>query len=185
MGEGERTVAARERAIGRDVAHFAPGEGSRSLWVFGELVMYKIKGEQTGGAYSLFELVTQPKGGPPPHVQHREHESCYVLEGEYEFLVEGHTLRVRTGSLLYVPRGNLHAHRNVAEGVGRMLVSQTPGGLHERFFEEIGEEGRDVATTPVSKDPQETGRIARIAAEYGIEMLLPGRSYDEQEGFTG
>jgi hypothetical protein len=61
MGEGERTVAARERAIGRDVAHFAPGEGSRSLWVFGELVMYKIKGEQTGGAYSLFEVVAQPR----------------------------------------------------------------------------------------------------------------------------
>ena len=83
--------------------------------------MCKTKGEQTGGAYSLFEVVTQPKGGPPPHVQHREDKSCYVLEGEYEFLVEGHTLRVRTGSLLYVPRGSLHAHRNVAEGVGRML----------------------------------------------------------------
>ena len=57
--------------------------------------------------------------------------------------------------------------------------------MHELFFEEIGEGRRDMATTPASKDPQESERIARIAAEYGIEMLLPGRSYDEQEGFTG
>jgi mannose-6-phosphate isomerase-like protein (cupin superfamily) len=185
MGEGKRVVEATEHDIGREVAYFPPGEGSRSLWVLGELMVCKTKSEQTGGAYSLFELVTQPKDGPPPHVQHREDESFYVLEGVYEFLVEGRTLRAETGSLLYVPRGNLHAHRNVGEGVGRMLVSQTPGGLHERFFEEIGEVRKDGFTPPVSEEPRDTERIARIAAEFGIEMTLPGRSYDEQEGITG
>jgi hypothetical protein len=107
-----------------------------------------------------------------------------VLEGEYEFLVEGRALRAGAGSLLYVPRGNLHAHRNTGEGVGRMLVSQTPGGSHERFFEEIGEERRDVSTTPVPEDPPDMERIARIAVEYGIEMPLPGRSYDGREGIA-
>jgi len=185
MGEGKRTVEAKESESGRQVAYFAPGEGSRSLWVFGELVVCKTESEQTGGAYSLFEVVTQPGSGPPPHVQHREDESFYVLEGEYDFLVEGRTLRAEAGALVYVPRGNLHAHRNAGEGVCRMLVSQTPGGSHERFFEEIGEEGRDVSTPPVSEGSQETERIARIAAEYGIEMLLHGRSHDAQERFTG
>jgi mannose-6-phosphate isomerase-like protein (cupin superfamily) len=114
------------------------------MWIFGELVTYKVTAEQTGGAYSLFEVMSRPEeGGPPPHVQHREEEAFYVLEGEYEFLVEGRILRAGTGSLLYVPRGNLHAHRNVGEGVGRMLVNQTPGGLHERFFEEVGEPATD------------------------------------------
>ena len=184
MGEGECILEAKEREIGRNVAYFPPGEGNRSLRVFGELVMYKIKSEQTGGAYSLFEVASQPRSGPPPHVQHREDESFYLLEGEYEFLVEGRTLRAGAGSLIYVPRGNLHAHRNVAEGVGRMLVSQTPGGLHERFFEEIGEERRDVSTTPVPEDLPDMERIARIAVEYGIEMPLPGRSYDGREGIV-
>jgi hypothetical protein len=78
-------------------------------------------------------------------------------------------LRVGTGALLYVPRGNLHAHSNTGKGVGRMLVSQTPGGSHERFFEQIGEERRDVSTTPVPEDPPDMERIARIAVEYGIE----------------
>ncbi len=66
-----------------------------------------------------------------------------------------------------------------------MLVSQTPGGSHERFLEEIGEERRDVSTTPVSEDPPDMERIARIAVEYGIEMPIPGRSYDGREGIAG
>jgi quercetin dioxygenase-like cupin family protein len=185
VGEGNHTVEAKEREIGRDVAHFAPGESSKTLWVFGELVMYKTKSEQTGGAYSLFEVVTQPEGGVLPHVQHREDESLYVLEGEYEFLVEDRTVRARTGSLLYVPRGTLHAHRNVGEGLGRMLVSQTPGGLHERFFEEIGEERRGRFAPPVSENPSDTQKIARIAAEYGIEIPLPSRSRAGWGGITG
>ena len=86
-----------------------PREG-RLLWVLGELVTRKVASEQTGGAYSLFEVVTQPQVGPPPHIQHREDECFYVLEGEYEFLVEGRILGMSAGSLLYVPKGNLHAH---------------------------------------------------------------------------
>jgi len=173
MGEGKRTLEAKETESGREVAYFAPGQGGRSLWVFGELVVFKTKSEQTGGAYSLFEVVTQPMGGPPPHVQHREDEAFYVLEGEYEFQVEGRTMRAGAGSLLYVPRGNLHAYRNVGVGVGRMLVNQTPGGLHEGFFEEIGQERGGGSTQPVPEPPQDTERIGRIATKYGIEMLPP------------
>ena len=168
--------------VGKDVAHLSPGEGTRSLWVLGELVTYKITSYQTGGAYSLFEVVTQPEAdGPPLHVQHREDEAFYVLKGEYKFLVEDRTVDAGAGSLIYVPKGHLHAHINVGEGTARMLVSQTPGGLHERFFEEIGEETKDGSTPPGSEDPPDMESIAKIAAQYGIEMPLPGRSYNRQE----
>ena len=50
------------------VSHVPPGEGRRSLWVLGELVTYKIPSQRTGGAYSLFKVVTQPGAGPPPHL---------------------------------------------------------------------------------------------------------------------
>ena len=105
-----------EEEMERDVLQVPPGEGSKSLWVLGELVTYKITSNQTGGAYSLFEVVTQPEeGGPPPHVQHREDEAFWVLEGEYEFVVECRPMRVGVGSLIYVPRGNLHAHKNMGD----------------------------------------------------------------------
>jgi mannose-6-phosphate isomerase-like protein (cupin superfamily) len=108
--------------------HLASGEGSKSLWVLGELVTYKVTAEQTGGAYSLFEVVTRPGGGPSPHVQHQEDECFYVLEGEFEFLNNGDVVGVGAGSLVYVPRGNLHTYKNVGSEPGRILMSQTPGG---------------------------------------------------------
>jgi mannose-6-phosphate isomerase-like protein (cupin superfamily) len=174
-------VETEEEKIETGVAHHvAPGGGGRSLWVFGELVVAKITSYQTGGAYSLFEVASQHGVGPPAHVQHREDEAFYILEGEYEFLVEGRTIKAGAGSLIYVPKGNLHAHNNVGEGIGRMLVSQTPGGLHEQFFKEIGEEMKDGSTPPASEDPPDMERIAKLAAEYGIEMPPPGRSYNRQ-----
>jgi quercetin dioxygenase-like cupin family protein len=181
MAEEERIVEAKEQKIGDVVAYVPPGKGHRSLWVFGELVMYKTRSGQTGGAYSLFEIASPPGSGPPPHIQHREDESFYLIEGEYEFLVECRAFRVGAGSLIYVPRGALHAHKKVGEGEGRLLLSQTPGGSHERFFEEIGEPAMDDSRPPVQADQQHIEKIMVIAAEYGIEIPPPARSYGGQE----
>jgi mannose-6-phosphate isomerase-like protein (cupin superfamily) len=152
------------------VAYLRPDEGRRSLWVLGELLTYKVPSHRTGGAYSLFKVATQPGAGPPPHIHHREDESFYVLEGEYEFLVENRTIKVGAGSLLYFPKGTLHAHKNFGEEVGRMLMSQTPGGLYERFFERIGDEVRDPSAPTAMESPPDEARLAAIAAEYGIEV---------------
>jgi cupin domain len=98
----------------------------------------------------------------------------YVLEGEYEFLVEGRTLRAGTGSLLCVPRDNLHAHRNVGEGgVGKMLLTQTSGGLYELFFEKVDKAVDGEAGPLVFKEQPDMGRIVEVAAEYGIEIPPP------------
>ena len=153
--------------------HIPPGEGRRSLWVLGELATCKIPSRRTGGAYALFEVTTQPGAGPPPHVQHREDESFYVLEGEYEFLIGGETLRVGAGSHLYVPKGTLHMHKNVGEGVGMMLLTQTPGGLYERFFEEVGKPADGDAGPLVFEDHPDARRIIALAAQYGIEIPPP------------
>ena len=155
----------------RGVAHVSPGEGT-TLRVMGELVTYKVTSGQTGGAYSLFEVASQPGTGAPSHVQHRQDEFFYVLEGDYEFLVEDRTLRMPAGSLLYVPKGNLHGHKNVGEGTGRMLISQTPGGLLERFFEEVGEEALDRWEPPDPERSDGPARTREVAAGYGIEIPL-------------
>ena len=165
VAHGHKTRAVEEETLEKGVARIPPGKGTKWLWVLGELLTFKIPSRQTGGAYSLFEVTTQPGAGPPPHVQHREDEAFFVLEGEYEFLSGKETLRVGAGSLIYVPKGTLHAHRNIGEGVGRMLATQTPGGLYEHFFEEVGEAG------PLAfEDQPDVGRIVEVAAEHGIEI---------------
>ncbi len=160
----------KEEKVEKGATHILPGEG-RSIWVLGELVTYKITSDQTGGAYSLFEVMSQPGGGPPPHIQHREDESFYVLEGEYEFLDDdGRTTRAGVGSLVYVPRGNLHAYKNVGDKPARMLVSHTPGGLHERFFEEIGEPAIDKTKPPAPKGQPDIEKLVAVATKNGIEI---------------
>ena len=158
--------------IGRaGAAYVGPGEG-RAVWVLGgQLLTYKVTAEQTGGAYSLFEDTVPPKGGAPPHIHHREDESFYVVEGEFEFFRDGETIRAGAGSLVYVPRGSLHAFENVGEGRGRLLLSQTPGGLHERFFEEVGEEATDRVTPPTGAPDLHS--LVAVAAKYGTEVPLP------------
>jgi mannose-6-phosphate isomerase-like protein (cupin superfamily) len=172
--QSHETGAEEEERTYRAVVHVPAGEGTRSLWVMGELLTHKIPDQRTGGAYSLFEMATEPGAGPPPHINHREDESFYVLEGVYEFLVDERTVVAQAGSIVYVPKGSLHAHNGVGEGVGRMLVTQTPGGLYERFFEELGKvaEGDD-AEPPVFEEQADAESIVATAAKYGIEIPPP------------
>ena len=151
---------------GSSATRTAPG-GGRSLWVLGELVTRKVTAEQTGGPYSLFEVVSPPGGVPRPHVQHWEDECLYVIEGVFEFVEEDETFLAGPGSVVYVPKGNLHAYRNTGEAAGRLLVTQTPGGMHERFFEEVGGSAAEGVRTKAALDPK---GLAATAAKYGIEM---------------
>jgi mannose-6-phosphate isomerase-like protein (cupin superfamily) len=173
-GESQTREAERGK-LGKGAAHVPPGEGDASLWVLGELLTLKVPSRRTGGAYSLFEVVTQPWSGPPPHVQHRGDEAFYVLEGEYEFLVDGNTLRAGSGSLVYVPKGALHAHRNVGEVPGRMLTTHTPGDLYEHFFENAGRPAElDPGEPPAFEErPGTEKRTVEVASEFGIEIPPP------------
>ena len=74
------------------------------------------------------------------------------------------------GSLLYVPKGTLHAHKNVGEGAGRLLTAQTPGGLYEHFFEELGKAVDGDGGPLVFENQPDVGRMVEVAAEYGIEI---------------
>jgi hypothetical protein len=93
--------------------------------------------------------------------------------GRVRVLEKGGVVVASAGSLVYVPRGNLHTYKNVGSEPGRMLVSQTPGGLHERFFEELGEEAQRLTAPPALEGQPDIRRIAMAAAKYGIEISPP------------
>jgi mannose-6-phosphate isomerase-like protein (cupin superfamily) len=156
--------------------YLGPREGRTVRMPGAQLLTCKVSGEQTGGAYSLFEAAVGPGGGPLPHIQHREDECFYVLEGRFEFVIEGSKVEAGTGSLIYVLKGKLHAFTNVAEKSGRLLLSQTPGGEYEGFSEEVGEPATELAADGATLQlgrPPDPARLARIGAEYGVEIVLP------------
>ena len=54
-----------------------------------------------------------------------------------------------------------------------MLVTQTPGGLYEHFFEEVGKPMEGEAKPLAFEDQPDVGRIVEVASEYGIEVPPP------------
>jgi mannose-6-phosphate isomerase-like protein (cupin superfamily) len=139
----------------------------------GRLVTTKVTAERTGWAYSLFEVEVGRGGGEAPHIQHREDEYLYVIEGRFGFLIEGVASEAGPGTHLYVPRGALHAYENTGQGTGRLLVVHTPGGSQESFLAAAGEPVVGAADHPGMSHRG----FALLAAEHGIEIC-------ETRGFT-
>lgn len=152
--------------------HVPPGEG-QSLWVLGGLVTFLALGEETGGAFTLFEEATSPGSGAFPHVHHEEDQTFYVLEGEHEFVCDGRALEARPGSFIYVLRGIVHSFENVGETPGRLLILSAPAGGTERFFFEVGEPATAGSSPPASTVPEGLEGIARIreiARKHGSDI---------------
>lgn len=156
----------------RHIFYIKPGEGQTVEMPAGELVTRKVTAEQTGGAYSLFEVEMKPKDGEPSHIQHHEDECFYVLEGAFEFSNEGNSIEAGPGSLIYIPKGSLHALRNSGSATGRLLVLQTPGGVHERYVEEVGNPVQDNGV-PLAKETRPVAELAATGAKYSIEIVSP------------
>jgi quercetin dioxygenase-like cupin family protein len=160
-----------ERAdVAGGVGHIRPDEG-KTLWVLGDLYRFVVTGEDTGGAYALVETTATPGlPGPPPHVHHNEDESFYVLEGEVELTVEGHTSKAGPGSFVRIPKGTLHTFKNAGTEPARFLVLLTPAGF-EGFFEEVGEPATDPSSPP--EGPPDVEKVMATAPKYGLEIPPP------------
>ena len=155
----------------KDVLHVPEGEGT-TVWMVGmDLLTFKATGRTTNGAFALFDSLVLPGGGPPAHIHHRESESFYVIQGEFEFLAGERWIRASPGSFVHVPKGALHTLKNVGRGVGRLLTLVVPAGLDE-FFEELGVPGTDVSDPPPF-GPAEVENLLATAPKYGLEVPSP------------
>jgi mannose-6-phosphate isomerase-like protein (cupin superfamily) len=113
-------------------------DGVREVWMPGAVrTEVHLDSSDTGGAFCL--LVDHPPVGwsLPTHRHINEAETIHVVEGEFEFDVDGTRSRVSAGETIHVPRGVLHAGANVGERSGRRVLLFSPAGL-ERFFLEAG-----------------------------------------------
>ena len=140
------------------------GSGETFEVIGGDRVTLKIVGDDTGGAFAVLETVVPPQAGPPRHVHHRESETFYILEGEFEFEVDGAKSTASPGRMLFAPMGIPHQFRNTTAQPGKILIVCQPAGF-ENFI-------REFATIPVDVPP-DPAQMAAIGAKYGIEFLPP------------
>ena len=148
--------------------HLGKGEG-KAFWLLTDLHTFKVVGDETNGAFTVAELTAGPELGPPPHIHHRADESFYILEGTFDFSLNGQPFSARAGAFVHLPKGVVHTHRAGGGAPAKALVIQAPAGI-ERFIEEAGKPATDPSARPAPPDMSELERIVAIAQKHGIEV---------------
>src|SRR5437899_123645 len=87
-------------------------------------------GEDTGGAFAMWEGTQRPGSEPPLHVHDREDETFYILEGEVVVMVDGNVHRLTAGDAIFLPRGLPHTFR-IKSPAARVITMATPAGFEQ------------------------------------------------------
>jgi len=141
-----------------------PGEG-KAVTAFGDTVVFKLVGGQTGNEITIGLVITPPGGGPPLHVHHRDHEIFIIESGDLEMNVAGEWKKSPPGSVVFLPKDIPHQFRNAGATPARHWVILTPSGF-EHFFERA-------AAIFAADRPPDMARIVEAAADHGLELLGP------------
>lgn len=148
------------------------------LLVFTNVIKLLVTQSSTEGAYAIFEESVPPLGGPPPH-QHLDEEVFYVLEGEFEFVLNdlSSPFKAHPGSVIHVPSNAVHTFKNVGNSQGKMIVIITPGEL-EQYFRKVGislsaiTERPDLSVAPDITN-MDVSKAFRYAPDYNVQFFVP------------
>ena len=143
--------------------------GGKHIAIAGDINSILISKNDTEGTYSVVEAKVFPKGGPIPHIQTREHEGFYVLEGEIAFTVEGKEIIAKPGTFVNVPPNVTHSFKNNTDSLAKLLIILAPGGL-ENLFVEVGEEVSDPTIQPLPMSEKRMKKFVDVATNYGVEI---------------
>jgi mannose-6-phosphate isomerase-like protein (cupin superfamily) len=128
---------------------------------------YKVLTRETAGALFVMEQSNTKQGGPSRHLHHNEDELFYSLEGEYIVEIGAERVRLKPGDCVLGPRGIPHAWAFAGGTAGRLLISFTPAGKMEAFFNEREQAGiRPGAYASTQSD-------AALLHAFGMELVGP------------
>jgi mannose-6-phosphate isomerase-like protein (cupin superfamily) len=155
------------------VARPETDQGLEHLVVVGDTYTILVDGTQTGGRYTLIDMLIPPGGGPPPH-RHDFEELFSILEGELTLTFRGETTTAGVGTTVNIPANAPHQFQNTSGDTVRLLCLCAPAG-QEAFFREVGVPVA-TRTTPAPKlgdAEQQTFRekSLALAAKYRTELL--------------
>lgn len=150
----------------RSLTHLGVGAGTYTIL---------IGGADTGGRYTLIDMLVPAGGGAPPH-RHDFEEMFHILEGELEVTFRDTVHRLRAGQTINIPANAPHGFRVVSEGPARFLCLCLPAG-HEEFFGLVGEPlpTRTTPPTPLTAEAAADRRnlVGALSARFRTELLLP------------
>ena len=147
----------------------AANDGLRLQSGPGRDLVFKVTGEDTGGAFDYFTVEVAPHGGPPLHVHHNQEETIHVLSGRFKVRIGDETFELDERGFAYLPSKVPHTFLNLTDEPGEIIVVYTPGGCHH-FYEELGPATRN--GTP------DRAVVAAIFEKHDMSLLGPPLSAD-------
>ena len=145
----------------------ADGPGLTHLGIGAGTYTILISGEQTGGRYTLIDMLV-PKGGPPPH-RHDFEEMFHMLEGELEVTFRGKLHRLKPGQTLNIPANAPHGFKVVSDGPARFLCMCQPAG-QEEFFRLVGEPLPERTSPPTPPTPEVMAERQKLLADNALRF---------------
>jgi quercetin dioxygenase-like cupin family protein len=136
----------------------------------GRDLIFKVTGDDTGGAFDYFIVGVAPHGGPPLHVHHGQHETIHVLKGQYKIRSGDEIFYCGPGDFAFLPADLPHAFLNLTDEPGEVIVVFVPGGGH-KFFEEFG---------PIARSgPPDPKKLAPLFKKHNMSLLGPPLSPED------
>lgn len=142
--------------------------------VAGNLLRFLSRSAETGGAYFLVENLAAPGAGAPMNRHPGDDEAFYVVDGTFEFVVDGAVSTLAAGDFVRIPNGAMHAFRNIGAAPGRLIILNTPGLAHESFYAAAGDPmPPGTRALPPLEGAPDVGRIIAAGIRNGIEFAPP------------
>jgi mannose-6-phosphate isomerase-like protein (cupin superfamily) len=148
-----------------------PNKG-KHIGVAGDINTILAFKEDTGGTYSFIEAKVFPGGGPTPHVQTREHEGFYIIEGQIIFKVDDQRIEAKPGTFVNVPPNVWHSFKNETNEIAKLIIVLSPAGM-EQLFVEVGLEISNTNVKPAPFSNEQIQKLVRLAPKFGMEIKPP------------
>jgi quercetin dioxygenase-like cupin family protein len=92
----------------------------------------KILTSETNGSYTILDVLDPPNLRPSLHIHPKGSETFYIVEGNYEFILDGKSVRGKPEDVIFVPKGS--PHRFVVGDKGGHALVISPPELEFYFF---------------------------------------------------
>ena len=138
-------------------------------WWFESLSVIRATAADTGGLMTIVEVTEPPRHEAPLHVNHREDEAFYILEGSATIQVGDDSFEVGPGDYALGARDIPHRYAIGPDGC-RMLFICTPGGF-EKLVREMSVPAESRTLPPPSEEEPDWEHVAALAKANGCELL--------------
>ncbi|MFC1431746.1 cupin domain-containing protein [Streptacidiphilus sp. N1-3] len=137
-----------------------PGCGE-NLGAIGLGIMLRLTGEDTDGAYSLFEyIVPAGLGGPPTHIHEFQDELFTCSAGEIVVELDGVARTLTPGASMLLPRKVPHVFYNRSDQEARIIAVVSPPGL-EQYYRELSQ---------LPPGPRDMAKIVEVMKRHGLSL---------------